>query len=92
MGVHVGVFQTARGMLHAQRVVDWSEHLLRERNAQSLASRFFSWHDHEWLQNRRLDPDIGVGALRPGTRALPGPVMKRWDEALADAREFLSEI
>ena len=78
------------GTLHAQRVIDWSEHLQRERNAQSLAANLYSWHDHVWLQNRRLDPEVGTGAMRPGTRALPGPVMKRWDEALADAKEFLN--
>ncbi len=73
------------GMEHAKRVLDWSGHLKRERNSHSLAAALFLWHDHHWLQTRRLDPDIGSGQMRPGTRAGPGPVMKRWDEALADA-------
>ena len=73
------------GRDHAQRVLTWSDHLQRERNNGSLAAALFCWHDHHWLEARRLDPGTG-GPFRPGTRASPGPVVKRWDEALQDAR------
>ena len=55
----------------------------------SPAAELFNWHDHNWLHARRLDPNIGSGVLRPGTRAAPSPVVKRWDEALADADLFV---
>ena len=35
---------------HARRVVDWAQHLLRERNSRSLASQLYRWHDAKWLQ------------------------------------------
>ena len=75
--------------LHARRVVAWASHLARPRNLTSLAAMLHSWRDSSWLERRRLDPDTG-GAHRPGTRSAPGPVVKRWDEALEAAQEFLS--
>jgi len=73
------------GNQHARRVCSWSEHLLRPRNANSLAAMLFSWHPAEWLQARRDDPDIG-GHARPGTRMSSGPVPARWDESISKAR------
>ena len=74
------------GTEHANRVLDWAEHLRRDRNSASIAAALFKWRDHEWLQSRRQDDSIGTGVGRPGTRAAPGPVPKRWDEALIEAR------
>ena len=63
----------------------WADHLKRSRNGKSLAADFFKWNDQYWLHVRSLDPDVGSGAFRPGTRAAPGPGVKRWDESLIDA-------
>ena len=52
---------------HAQRIVDWAEHLKRPRNKSSLASLLYSWHNADWLQQRRRDPLIGQ-SQRLGTR------------------------
>ena len=73
------------GAQHAKRVCNWAEHLDRPRNHASLASLFFRWHDADWLETRRLDPDIG-GPNRPGTRSSSGFVCTRWDEAVLKAR------
>ena len=80
------------GVEHARRVLAWADHLKRSRNKKSLASELFCWHDQHWLHARRLNPDVGSGVLRPGTRAAPGPVVKRWDEALAGAEFFVRSL
>ena len=76
------------GVQHAERVLAWADHLRRERNSHSLAAALFTWRDHNWLSNRRQDPDVGSGIGRPGTRLLPGPVVKRWDESLEGAHDY----
>ena len=76
--------QGAWGSQHAQRVVEWAEHLERPGNFCSLASRLYRWRGPEWLQNRRNQS----GVNRPGTRILQGYLPKRWDESIADARRF----
>ena len=73
------------GTHHAIRVCNWAEHLERARNHHSLASMFFNWHGASWLEERRLDPEVG-GVLRPGTRSSSGLFHARWDEALSKAR------
>ena len=77
------------GIEHARRILAWADHLKRSRNGKSLAAEFFKWHDQYWLHARRLDPDVGSGAFRPGTQAAPGPAVKRWDESLIEADFFL---
>ena len=74
----------AWGQDHAKRVVEWAAHLERPSNESSLASMLFMWRGPAWLQSRRLDS----GVMRPYTRALPGYLPKRWDEAIPDARSF----
>ena len=69
---------------HAQRVVDWAQHLTRSLNHASLASSLYRWHGQVWLQNQRLDPLVG-GTNRPGARAFSGPAYRRWDESVSDA-------
>ena len=76
------------GTQHAVRVCNWAEHLERPHNHNSLAAILFKWHGASWLQNRRLNPDVG-GALRPGTRSSSGFLHARWDEALNKARARL---
>ena len=73
------------GTEHAKRVIAWSEHLERPQNKNSLASQLYLWHGPDWLQNRRVES----GVMRPATRALPGFLPKRWDEALQDAHSYL---
>lgn len=73
--------------LRACRSVAW-------RSAQDVASPTDGksgqrWHDAYWLDARRPDPDVGSGGLQPGTRATPGAVVKRWDEAIAKAQVFV---
>ena len=72
------------GSDHAKRVVEWAEHLERPRNQDSLASMLYAWRGPAWLHNRRIES----GVMRPATRALPGYLPKRWDEAIEDARGF----
>ena len=74
------------GSDHAKRVVEWAEHLERPRNQCSLASMLYVWRGPAWLENRRIES----GAMRPATRALPGYLPKRWDEAIEDAKVFSS--
>ena len=76
------------GMRHAMRVCSWAEHLDRPRNYESLASLLFRWHGASWLEDRRLDPNIG-GSLRPGTRTQSGYLNVRWDESIAKAQCIL---
>ena len=78
------------GLQHASRVLDWAAHLKRPHNSHCLAAALFAWRDQEWLKSRRLDPEIGSGRGRPGTRLQPGPVVKRWDEALEGAQEYVA--
>ena len=73
------------GKVHASRVLAWADHLKRPRNATSLAASLFAWHDVAWLEARRRNPDLGGRTQRPGTRASSRHIVKRWDEALADA-------
>ena len=73
------------GVEHAKRVCTWSDHLERARNHSSLASLLYRWHSAEWLEERRLNPDLG-GPLRPGTRSQSGFVRARWDESVIKAR------
>jgi hypothetical protein len=74
------------GVEHAKRVCTWSDHLERARNHSSLASLLYRWHNAQWLEERRLNPDVG-GPLRPGTRSQSGFVCARWDESVAKARQ-----
>ena len=76
------------GTRHAIRVCNWSDHLERPRNHQSLAAMLYNWHGASWLEERRLNPDIG-GVLRPGTRTSSGFLHARWDEAVIKARSRL---
>ena len=73
------------GTEHVRCVIAWAEHLERPRNNNSLASQLYLWHGPDWLQNRRVDS----GVMRPATRALPGFLPKRWDEAVQDAHSYL---
>ena len=75
------------GLEHANRVLLWAEHLRRPRNSASLASTLFAFRDAQWLEKCRTNPDMG-GYRRPGTRQEAGPVCRRWDEALDDARAY----
>ena len=81
--------QGSWGRDHARRVLAWADHLRRPRNSSGQAAALFTWHDAKWLQERRLDPEVGAGLMRPGTRSAPGPVVKRWDEAHCGAQEHL---
>ena len=72
------------GDAHAQRVIDWAQHLTRLMNHTSLASSLYRWHGQKWLNNRRLDPLVG-GTNRPGTRDSSGPMYRRLDETVSDA-------
>ena len=74
--------QGAWGAEHAERVVDWAEHLERPRNEASSAARLFLWRGPLWLQMRRLES----GVNRPMTRTTPGFLPKRWDEGIEEAR------
>ena len=80
------------GHAHAQRVVDWAEHLKRPHNSASPAAQLYAWRGPHWLHARRLDPDVGSGMHRPGTRSSPGPVVRRWDESVPDAREYVQSM
>jgi hypothetical protein len=73
------------GTQHAARVCSWAEHLERPRNQSSLAAILYNWHGARWLEDRRLNPNIG-GVLRPGTRSNSGFLHARWDEAISKAR------
>ena len=74
---------------HAQRIVEWADHLNRKRNERSVASLLFSWHDADWLQQRRCDPLIGR-SQRLGTRFCSGPFSRRWDESVDAAVDAVS--
>ena len=76
------------GREHAKRICSWAEHLERPRNHSSLASILYRWHGADWLEDRRLNPDIG-GPLRPGTRAASGFFCVRWDESVLKARSAI---
>ena len=82
--------QDGWGTQHAIRACNWADHLQRPRNDKSLAAILFNFHDAEWLEERRQDPNIG-GALRPGTRAHSVFFHTRWDEALRKARTRLPQ-
>ena len=75
------------GAEHARRVVTWAQHLKRPSNHSSLASKLYLWRGPSWLQQRRLDS----GVMRPGTRAMPGYLPRRWDEAVEEARCFAEQ-
>ena len=72
----------AWGLEHAERVVNWSDHLQRERNQLSLAAQLYAWRGAAWLQERRVESSSG----RPGTRQYSGYAQRRWDEAVEDAK------
>jgi len=73
------------GIDHAKRVIAWADHFERPQNNNSLASQLYLWHSPDWLQNRHVESRV----MRPATRALPGYLPKRWDEALHDAHSYL---
>ena len=75
------------GRQHARRVLAFAEHMSRPRNASSLASILFKWHDAAWLQAKRHEG--AGGSNRPGVRLFSGHVQRCWDEALLDARLHL---
>lgn len=71
---------------HSRRVLDWEEHLLRDRNFKSWASRLYIWRDRAFLMHKRAAEGGPSIAGRTGTRAKAGRVPVRWHDGVANAR------
>lgn len=82
--------ETAWLRRQSRRLLDWHEHLRRDR-AGSWAAKFAQWRGAEWLQQRRADRGSSAlagltGSRRPGL----GGVHTRWCDSLRWAREALA--
>jgi len=75
-----------------KRVIDWNDHLRREANRNSWASKILVYHDAEWLQEQRRIHAVGqqgsVTAGRTRTRAQKGIVHRRWHDGVDVASSF----
>ena len=77
--------------LWCKRVVDWSNHMLRERNSSSWASRLLAYKGCTWLQQCRSSMNsASAHSGRTGTRMLPGRVHCRWHDGVDAAEDILS--
>ena len=77
--------------LWCKRVVDSSNHLQRERNLSSWASRLLAYKGRTWLQQCRSSMNsASVHSGRTGTRMLPGRVHCRWHDGVDAAEDTLS--
>lgn len=69
--------------LHGKRAVGWHQHLLRERNYGSWASKLVRDRNAEWWQQRRLSQGSSSSfAGRAYTRTFPGRPATRWVESV----------
>ena len=72
-------------VLWADRLLRWSDHLRRERNAGSWASKLLRTEDAAWLRLQRLPFVCAARSLLAGataTRVLAERPKARWEEAL----------
>jgi len=67
----------------AASVVNWSEHLQRERNSETWAAQLMPLRSPGELERRRAEYG------RPNTRAQSGWIHARWFEAVENARAHL---
>ena len=75
-----------------RRVIEWNDHLGRERNRNSWAAKTLIFHGSEWLQERRRMHATGSSssllAGRTCTRATRGIVHRRWHDGVDAARSL----
>ena len=77
---------------HAERVVSWFDHLLRERNAESWPAMLLLWHGQEWLRECRLRMfSTSVDAGRTGTRGAAAKVAMRWHDGVTVAKQWIED-
>ena len=63
----------------ASSILNWKEHLERERNSWTPASKLLAWHGERWLHQHRINVQApgGFGTLG---RTHAGHPSKRWEE------------
>ena len=66
-----------------KRQRNWQEHLIRDRNWQSPASKLLRWHNTEWLEWQRILHRPHSRASGTGSRLIWGPPLPRWEESLS---------
>ena len=67
-----------------RRCCDWDAHIRRERNAHSWCHALVTWHDGQWLAQRRAEASGNSSSTsRTRTRAVRGHPQQRWDSGIA---------
>ena len=72
----------------ANRLLNWHAHLKRVTNSRSWAAILLEFRTADFLRDQRLAYNTPPSGGRTGTRAAQGPVQKRWEESLDEARQI----
>ena len=74
------------------RILNWSQHVARDRNSACWPHKLSSVRDEAWLQRRRIESNShSAVAGRTGTRSLRMKIHTRWHEGLAFIPKWLTQ-